>query len=134
MGPIAVRSGVRTHKEPRAVRLGLAVLFAATGVLHLVAPQVFEAIVPGWAGNARVVVYVSGGAELVASALLVRRSSARLGGWYAAVLLVSVWPANIKMALDGGILAWLRVPLQVPLIGLAVLVARRSPPPGPALS
>jgi uncharacterized membrane protein len=44
----------------------------------------------------------------------------------ALVLFVVVWPANIQMALDGGIpgagfpansavLSWLRVPLQLPL-------------------
>ena len=79
---------------------------------------------PGWAGSARIVVLASGVAELAGAALLARRRTASLGGWYSAALLVAVWPANFKMALDGGVLAWLRLPLQIPLIWAAVLVGR----------
>ena len=101
-------------------------LFVITGTIHLAAPGVFEPIVPGWAGNARTVVWLSGAAELLAAALLARRHTARVGAWYTVVLLVVVWPANIKMALDGGVLAWLRVPLQAPLIWWAVRVGRSA--------
>ncbi|GAC1590672.1 MAG: membrane protein [Acidimicrobiales bacterium] len=105
-------------------RWGLAAIFTISGTLHLVSPAVYVPIVPGWAGNARAVVLVSGVAELAGAALLARRRTASLGGWYSAALLVAVWPANLKMALDGGVLAWLRLPLQIPLIWAAVLVGR----------
>jgi len=117
--------------DRRRTRLALAVLFAATGVTHFVAPRVFEPIVPAWAGDARTVVLGSGAAELAAAALLGRPRTARAGGWYSAALLLAVWPANIKMALDGGALAWARVPLQLPLVWLAVQVGRAGSPPPP---
>ncbi|GAC1385554.1 MAG: membrane protein [Acidimicrobiales bacterium] len=109
--------------RPRA-RLALTAIFTVSGMLHLVAPGVYEPIVPGWAGDAHLVVLGSGVAELAAAALLARRRTASVGGWYSAALLIAVWPANFKMALDGGVLAWLRLPLQIPLIWAAVLVGR----------
>jgi uncharacterized membrane protein len=48
-------------------------------------------------------------------------------------LFVALFPANVQMALDGGtgggllgspLVAWLRLPLQIPLIVWAVWVAR----------
>jgi uncharacterized membrane protein len=54
---------------------------------------------------------------------------------------VAVFPANVQMALDGGLagagspansaaLAWLRLPLQIPLILWAISVARAGQAPG----
>jgi uncharacterized membrane protein len=53
------------------------------------------------------------------------------------MLFVIVFPANVQMALDGGVrgagfpansarLAWIRLPLQVPLILWAISVARSA--------
>ncbi|GAC1533339.1 MAG: membrane protein [Acidimicrobiales bacterium] len=123
-GASTVEMFVETPADRPRARWGLAALFTLSGMLHLVAPGVYEPIVPGWAGDARLVVLGSGVAELAGAALLARRRSASLGGWYSAALLIAVWPANLKMALDGGILAWLRLPLQIPLIWVAVLVGR----------
>ena len=61
-----------------------------------------------------------------------------MGAWLSMALLIVVFPANVKMALDGGIeghgfplgspvVAWLRLPLQVPLVMWAWRVASRSP-------
>ncbi len=63
-----------------------------------------------------------------------------MGAWLSMGLLVVVFPANVKMALDGGIegygfplgspvVAWLRLPLQIPLVVWAWRVASRSPMP-----
>jgi uncharacterized membrane protein len=60
-----------------------------------------------------------------------------LGGWLTAALLLAVWPANFQQAFDGlpysptGPLAsptlpWLRLPLQVPMILMAIGVARHD--------
>jgi uncharacterized membrane protein len=127
----------------RRTRRGLATMLLSSGVTHMVAPQVFEGIVPRWAGDARRVVLVSGVAELACGALLLNRRTSRVGGWATAALLVAVFPANVQMALDAGTerqvvsmpagafraLCLARLPLQIPLVARALRVARDRPAP-----
>ena len=112
-----------------------------SGALHLVAPGVYERVVPRWPGlgDRRRVVLVSGVAELACGGLLLGRQTSRLGAWLTAGLLVAVFPANVQMALDAGTehqamdlpagrfraLALARLPFQVPLVVRAVRLARR---------
>ena len=123
----------------RASRLALAALLLGTGSLHFVATSSYERIVPRVLGpdNARTLVLVSGVAELTAGALLAVPRTRRLGAGLAAGLFVVVFPANVQMALDGGIAgagfpldspvaAWLRLPLQVPLVWWALTLTRRG--------
>lgn len=114
----------------------LAGLLAATGVLHLVRPEPFERIVPGALPRKRELVYASGVAELACAAALSRDRTRAVGGWATAALLVSVFPANVQMAVTAlrsdrasrwyrtGTL--LRLPMQVPLIRTAMKAARSS--------
>lgn len=120
-------------------RLWLAALVAGSGVAHFVAPELYERIVPRSLGHARVLVQASGAAEVAGGLLLALPRTRRLGGWVVAALLVAVFPANVQMALDGGVpgsrsflasplLAWLRLPLQVPLVWWAAREgAKRDP-------
>ncbi|HEX2701149.1 MAG TPA: hypothetical protein VHM89_13190 [Acidimicrobiales bacterium] len=112
---------------------------AGSGVYHLVAPEFYERIVPRPLGHARFYVYASGVAELVGAALLAASRTRRAGGLLCAALLVAVFPANVQMALDGGapgatgllaspVVAWLRLPLQGPLVWWAAMEARRADP------
>jgi uncharacterized membrane protein len=112
----------------------LAALLTVTGVLHLVAPAPFDAIVPrSLPGGPRFWTLASGVAELgVAAAVAVPRTR-RLGAAAAAGLFVAVFPANIKMARDWSgrsvaarAVAYGRLPLQVPLVAWALAVRRRS--------
>lgn len=124
---------------PPALRFGwvVVVLFTVSGAMHLVRPGVFTPIVPDVLPAHRLLVYVSGGAELLCAAGLVWRRTRRLAGWASAALLVAVYPANITMAVD----AWrdwregdasgqyvagtlIRLPLQLPLIWWAWRVTR----------
>jgi uncharacterized membrane protein len=100
---------------------------AAAGILHFVVPRSYARIVPRFLGHARELVAVTGMAELAAAALLAVPRTRRIGGWATVVLLAGVWPANVQMALDGGlsgaafplrspVVAWARVPLQLPLL------------------
>jgi uncharacterized membrane protein len=122
----------------RASRLALAALLLGTGSLHFVITPSYERIVPRalGSGSARTLVLVSGAAEIAAGALLTVPRTRRLGAGLAAALFVVVFPANVQMALDGGIagagfplgspvVAWLRLPLQVPLVWWALRLARR---------
>jgi uncharacterized membrane protein len=119
--------------------LGLAALMVGAGITHFIAPTAYERIVPRWAGDARCVVVVSGAAEIASGALLSSRRTGRLGACLTAALLIAVFPANVQMALDAGserqavpgmpvgsfrAIALARLPLQLPLVGWAIRVAR----------
>jgi uncharacterized membrane protein len=102
----------------------------AAGAFHFLIPRSYARIVPRFLGHARGLVAVTGVAEVVAGALLAVPGTRRAGAWLTCALLVGVWPANLQMALDGGIVgagfplgsaavAWARVPLQAPLLAWA---------------
>ncbi len=96
----------------------MAFAFTVSGVVHLVHPSTFTPIVPDVLPAHTALVYASGVAELVCAVGLWRRD--RWAGGASVVLLLAIWPANLKMALDadGGsaVAAWIRLPLQLPLI------------------
>ncbi len=114
-------------QAPRALGAG----FALSGMVHLVRPQMFDAIMPRALPPSahRPIIYLSGLAELVLSTgLLRRRPWAR---WPSVTLLLAVFPANVQMAMDAGtgrlpgradnrIVAWGRLPFQGLLIWAAL--------------
>ncbi len=112
--------------------LGLCVLMGGSGLLHLLVPAPYRSIIPApLRGQAAALVTISGVAEIICAMLLLVPRTRRLGAYAIAALLVAVFPANIQMALDSkhgiaGILTWLRLPLQAPLI-LWALSFRRVP-------
>lgn len=113
----------RLTDMPRDVA-GLVALFAASGIVHLVRPRVFEVIVPRALPRRRELVYVSGVMELACAGGLVHPASRRLAGLASAGLLAAVFPANVQMAVDARqrrgrvaqVLTLVRLPLQLPLI------------------
>lgn len=107
-------------------------LLAGAGLTHLVAPQVYDPVVPRWLpGTARFWTMASGVAELAAAALLAAPTTRRLGGLLAAAVFVAVYPANVDMAWrrrhrPAALIACLiRLPLQGPLVWWAWRVGRR---------
>ncbi|MEP7016722.1 MAG: MauE/DoxX family redox-associated membrane protein [Actinomycetota bacterium] len=117
--------------------LGLAVLFSASGVMHLVRPQIFETIVPRQLPERRGLVYASGVAELACAAAILHPRTRRAAGWASAALLTAIFPANVQMAVTEGkrasrgtgsrgrqVAALVRLPLQIPLIRTALKAAR----------
>jgi uncharacterized membrane protein len=106
-------------------------MLAGAGVTHLVAPRVYDGVVPAWVpGPPRFWTVSSGLAELAVAGLLAHPRTRRLGGWAAAALFVAVFPANLDMAWQrrhqpGPLVACLaRLPLQAPLVAWAVRVGR----------
>jgi uncharacterized membrane protein len=110
----------------------MAGLLAFMGILHLAAPRYFDEIVPeSLPGGQRAWTYGSGIAELATAAAVAFPRTRRTGGLLAAGLFVGVFPANIKMALDWAdrprwqrIIAYGRLPLQIPMILWALKVRR----------
>lgn len=86
------------------LRLVLALLYAVAGVLHLVAPRPFLAIMPGGLPFPNEIVFLTGIAEILGAAALAQGWSASLrkaGAIGLALYAVCVFPANINhFALD----------------------------------
>ena len=108
--------------------------FIGMGLLHFVKPAPFENIVPKALPRKKDLVYASGVVEIATGAMMLHPRTRRLGGLGAAGLLVGVFPANVQMAADAvrssRAARWyqvgtiLRLPLQVPMIRIAVKAAR----------
>jgi len=116
-------------------RWALAGLFVVSGILHLAMPKPYIRIVPPMLPRPDLLVLISGGAEILGGIGLLVPRLKRSAGYGLAVLLIAVFPANIYMAVahvpSDGILGnrwlqWLRLPVQVPLIWLALRYARPS--------
>ena len=114
--------------------LALAAFMLVAGLAHFAVPRAYERIVPRLLGDPAFWVRWSGVAELACAALLVDRRTRRVGALATVAVLVAVFPANVQMALDGRIhpvVAWGRLPLQIPLVLWAweVAAAAGASPP-----
>ena len=100
----------------------LIIVFALSGVLHLVNPNAFMWLMPPFLPEPVFLIYLSGVFELVCAVGLLMKK--RWAGWLSALVLLAIWPANIWYAfsvIPSGdfaliVVAWLRLPLQIPLI------------------
>jgi uncharacterized membrane protein len=114
----------------RSAPLAVACVFVASGTIHFVRPQFFDPIMPRAIPVRfhRNLIYVSGVAELICAAGLMRRS--RWAPAASTAVLIGVFPANVQMALDAGsgrhagamdnaAVAWGRLPLQALMIWAA---------------
>ncbi len=111
-------------------RFGLAGVMIVAGAMHFLRPEFYDRMIPEVLGDPRFWTVASGLAEIAGGVLVAIPRTRRVGGWFLAALLVVVFPGNVKVALDGGlrgagwygdpVVAWLRLPLQVPLILWAV--------------
>jgi uncharacterized membrane protein len=117
-----------------AVRALAAVAMIGIGALHFVNPEPFVRIVPAWLPAPRVLVWVSGIFEMLGGAGLLVPRTRRAAGLGLVALYVAVFPANVNQAIhqisfDGvtpipPAILWLRLPLQIALIALALWVSR----------
>ena len=110
----------------------LAGLFVTSGVVHLVRPETYEPIMPQFVPAHREVIYASGVVELLCAAGLLHPRTRSLAGWASLAVLLTVYPANFKMAGDAlktdnqtfKAAALARLPLQLPMIRAALKAAR----------
>lgn len=98
----APADGERTRRERvrRVMRVLLAVGMTAIGVLHFVAPEGFVKIVPKALPAPLALVYFSGACEIAGGLGLLVERTRRLASWGLVALYVSVFPANINMAVN----------------------------------
>ncbi|GAA4684496.1 DoxX family protein [Frondihabitans cladoniiphilus] len=112
-------------------------LLGGSGAIHLARPKTYEGIVPEvMPGSANAWVKVSGVAELGIAGLLLLPPTRKLGATLAALLLVAVFPANVKMARDfaadptkssaARAVSIARLPLQVPMVTRALRIRRAA--------
>jgi uncharacterized membrane protein len=109
-------------------------MLIGAGVVHLARPQIFDDIVPEvLPGPGRAWNYGAGIAELAVGLTVANPRTRRFGATLAALLFVAVFPGNLKMAWDWRhrsageqAAAYLRLPLQVPLILWALRVRHRQ--------
>ena len=103
----------------------IALLFATSGVLHLVKPQPFVSIMPPWLPAPRALVMISGVFEIAGAIGLLLPATRVAAGWGLIALLLAVFPANIQMLMNAraahASALWTaslvaRLPLQVLLI------------------
>ncbi len=109
----------------RWLRYGLALLFVGAGALHVIRPEIFERIVPPALPAPRLLVLLSGAAEVAGGLGLLLPATRRGAAWGLLALLVAVFPANVHMLQLADSLhipawmLWARLPLQ-PLLMAAV--------------
>jgi uncharacterized membrane protein len=129
----AERAGAAANRG--AIRMATALF--GIGVLHFVAPKPFDSIVPpALPGSARTYTYASGVAEIAVAGALAAPKTRKVGALAAVALFVSVFPANVQMAVDStrnpntnkfvkaAVIA--RLPLQIPMIAAALSVHRNA--------
>ena len=114
-------------------RLVFAAFFIVAGSLHFLFPQPYIRIIPPFLPWPRLLVLVSGAAEIMGGVGLLVPQFQRAAAYGLALLLLAVLPTNIYMAVAHvgfpGLLGrswaqWLRIPLQIPLIWWALQYAK----------
>jgi uncharacterized membrane protein len=114
---------------PTALRRGVAVAMVFAGFAHLAKPDPFIAHLPTWVPARELIVATTGVIEIAFGAALVGPVRHRRGvGRLLAAYLVAVFPANVYVAVadvdvngqPGGVYRWLRLPVQVLLVWIAL--------------
>ena len=122
----------------RIALLGLSGFFVLAGLNHFVNPGFYLRMMPPYLPAHRALVAVSGVAEVAGGLGVLPGATRRLAGWGLIALLLTVYPANIHMALNpegfvaGGIPLWVlygRLPLQAVFIAWAWWATREGSDP-----
>ncbi len=122
-------------RKALGLRIGalvVAALFLASGILHLTNPSAFLWLMPPWLPLKTELIVISGFMELAAAIGLIFKL--RWAPLLTVLTLLAVWPANWWFAIDSltsnpeiALIAWLRLPLQLPLLYWAYKAEVRKP-------
>ena len=99
----------------------MAIFFMVAGINHFISPKTYIEIMPHYLPWHFGLIYVSGAAEVVLGMTALIPRFRVLAGWGLIALLLTVFPANIQMAIHGfhsvpHWILWARLPLQFVLI------------------
>ena len=111
----------------RVLKYALAAFFTLAGANHFLRPGWYLKIMPPVLPFPLFLVYLSGLMESALGLALAARKLERQAGWGLTALLLTIFPANIYMALRPDkfpaippLILWLRLPLQFALIALVL--------------
>ncbi len=116
-------SPIKNLKDNARIATGLTFIF--TGLFHFITPDKFMMMMPPFLPFPLLLIYVSGFFEILGGIGLIVPFTKRAAAFGLVALLISVFPANIYVALNnvqlGGFMSnalyqWLRLPLQFLLI------------------
>jgi uncharacterized membrane protein len=116
-----------------AVRWLLTLVMVGMGAMHFVDPVSFTRAMPPWVPWHLAMVYISGVFEILGGLGLVPERTRSAAGLGLMALYVAIFPANVHMALNNISFGadpvptwalWVRLPMQLVLIGLAYWVSR----------
>jgi uncharacterized membrane protein len=101
----------------------MTLLYILAGANHLIHPEIYRKIMPGWIPLHEAVIFISGLCEILFAFFLLWPATRRLSAWLLIALLIAVFPANVQMMLNylqeknpGLWLTVLRLPLQIVLV------------------
>jgi uncharacterized membrane protein len=134
-----VEGWLRRHKRSLVFVMGP--MYVLAGVLHLVAPDAYERVIPPAFPRPRELVYASGVAEILLGLGVLHPRTREASAWGLVALLMAVFPANVYMATDDvavdaapawaeGVAragAWARLPFQAVLMAWAWWYTRPMP-------
>lgn len=97
----------------------LGVVFVLAGINHFLNPRLYESIMPDYLPNHRLLIWLSGVAEVFGGVLALLPHTHQWGRWSLLSILVAVFPAHIHMIRHSDRyvqvplwLLWIRLPLQ----------------------
>lgn len=99
-----------------------AFIYTLAGLTHFISPKMYLAIMPPYIPAHRLMVILSGVAEILLGVGLLFPATRALSAWGLILLLIAVFPANVYMATSSRFrkfpawLRWARLPLQGVLI------------------
>lgn len=110
----------------------MTLLFVVAGINHFINPEFYLKIMPSYIPYHLFMVYLSGVFEIAFAILLIPQKTRRVGACLIILLLLAIFPANIKMAFDfykdNNPYLWIaivRLPFQLLLIWWAWTYARK---------
>ncbi len=121
----------------RALTFLLGSAMMVVGSFHFITPEPFIKIVPAYLPPPNILVVISGFFEILGGLGLIISKTRRFASWGLIALYISVFPANINMALNDIHLSedgvanwvyWLRLPFQFVFIYLAWWVGKKKAP------